>query len=202
MTRMRAWMTGGVLLSLAALILVSGTGLAGDDEKAQQAQILKIAAALKTNKEDGQKMAAAMAKTQKYDSLASLEPIMHGFKVRKKGGFGVGKTPGAVTPDGIELKINELQRDGVTATALAKQAEAIEELAYVSAAIAEVAKHLETKEFKGKMSKKDFVALAERMADGAYKLAGAANKKGAAEIKSAAKLVNEACNACHSQFRK
>jgi hypothetical protein len=202
MTRMRAWVAGGVLLSLAALILIGGRGLAGDDEKAQHADILKIAALLKTKKEEGQKLAASLPKKYKYDTLYSLEGIMHGFKVRKKGGFGIGKTAGAITPDGIELKINELQRDGITATALAKQAEAIEEMAYISAAIAEVAKHLDTKEFKGKKSKKDFVALAERMADGSYKLAAAAKAKGAADIKSAAKVINEACNACHSQFRE
>lgn len=198
MMRMRAWMVGGSLLALTALLWLEGRGVAGDDEKAQHAQIQKIAAAFKTSKEEGSKMSAAMGK-----KLESLEGIMHGFKLRKKGGIGVGKTAGAITPDGIEHRFNALLRDGITATALGKEAEAIEEMAYVTAAIGEVTKNFETPGlFKGKKTKKDWQAYSDRMVEGSLKLAAAAKAKNAPEVKTAAKTVNDACNACHSLFRE
>lgn len=198
MKHVRAWMVGGTVLALAGLVWVTGRGFAGGDEKAQHAQILKIAAALKTNKAEGIKMAVAMAK-----KLEHLEGPMHGFKPRKRGGFGVGKTAGAITPDGIELKINQMQRDGITATALGKEAEALEDLAYITAAIGEVTKHFEVRDFgKGKKTKKDWMEHSDRMIEGSLKLAAAAKAKGAADIKSAAKFINDSCNACHSTFRE
>ncbi|MFO0965866.1 MAG: cytochrome c [Gemmataceae bacterium] len=195
---MRAWLVGGTLAALAALAFLAGPSRAGDDEKAQQKKILEFAAAIKTDKDAGLKKAADMGK-----KVDSIEGIMHGFKPRKRGGFGVGDTPGAITPDGIELYINGLARDGITATALGKQAKAIEDLSYISAAVAEVTHSFNNKDFgkKGK-TKKEWQELAERMRDGSLKLAAAAKAKGAAEIKTAAKLVNDACNACHSKFRE
>lgn len=197
MLRVRAWISGGAILSVAALVYLAGAGRAGDEDKAAQMQVLKIAAAIKANKDEGLKMAADWGK--KTDTL---EYIMHGFKPRKKDGIGVGKVAGAITPDGIELFINTLQRDGITPTALAKQAAAIEELAYISATVGEVTRNFTKYEFKGKKTKKDWQALAEKMRDGSLQLAAAVQAKGAAEVKKAAKTLNDACNACHSQFRE
>ncbi len=197
MLRMRTWMAGVSLLALAALVW-TGTTVAGGDEAAQTKMVLDIAAKMKTDKAEGMKMAAAFAK-----KLDSLENVMHGFKPRKKGGIGVGPTAGEITPDGIELYINQTQRDGITATALAKQAKAVEDMAYQTAAIAEIARNFESKDlFKGKKTKKDWQDFAERTREGSLKLAAAAQAKGAAEIKTASKAVNDACNACHSLFRE
>lgn len=201
MRQMRAWMVGGAILSVAVLAMVAGTGRAGDDEKAQQAEVLKIAGALKGKKDQGQAMAAALAKKLGKD-IGNLEGIMHAFKPRKKNGFGVGKAPGAIVPDGIELKINTLQRDGITGTAMGKEAEALEEMAYHTAAIAEITKNVDRVDFKGKKTQKDWVAFSEKMAEGSYKLAEAAKGKAAADVKTAAKMINDACNACHSVFRE
>lgn len=198
MFRVRSWMVGGTIGLVAAWAFMAGPGSAGDDEKAQHKQVLKIAAAFKASKDDGMKEAAAMSK-----KLDSLEAVMHAFKTRKKGGFGVGDTPGAITPDGIELYINMLQRDGITPTALEKNGKAVEDLAYATAAVAEVTKHFNNKDFgKGKKTKKDWQEFSDKMRDGSLKLAAAAKSKGAAEVKAAAKVVNDACNACHSIFRE
>jgi hypothetical protein len=201
MMRLRAWMTGAALLAAATLIWIAGSrAAAGDDEKAHPKKVLEMAAKMKTDKDEGMKMAAAFAK-----KLDTLEHVMHSFKPRKKGGLGVGPKPEEITPDGIELYIIQTQRDGITATALAKQAKALEDLAYHSAAIAEVARNFDSDElFKGakKGKKKDWQDLAARSRDASLKLAAAAQAKGAGEIKSAAKVLNDVCNACHSIFRE
>lgn len=192
--QVRAW---GLLAlaAVAALALVAGQGQAGGDKAVFDA-VDKIAASLKKGDKDGAaKGAQALAK-----KIDMLEEVMHMLTPRKKGGKGVGK-PGQVTPDGIELKLISLGRDAPTAAALNKEAAAIEEMAYTIAALAEVTKYRAPTTDKGKKTKKDWLVYTEDMRVGAHKLAEAAAKKGAQDVKAAASKLNTSCNTCHSTFR-
>lgn len=52
----------------------------------------------------------------------SLDELMHVFKFRAKGGLGVGETAGAITPDGIEAKLQGLQKKKLIKLTLQKMA--------------------------------------------------------------------------------
>ena len=103
-------------------------GDAGDD-------ILKLAEAIKTDNQ------AAIKQLTK--SLAKREYIEDGimtvFKPRSKGGLGVGREKGKVTPDGIDLKLQAISLAAPSGAVLGREGPALEEMAYIMAAVAEVA---------------------------------------------------------------
>jgi hypothetical protein len=186
---------GITLLSLSLGIYLVGQAWAGENKEVTDA-VLKIAASIKKGDSAGAKtQAAALAK-----KIEALEEVMDALKPRKKGGVGVGKV-GQVTPDGIELKLITLGRDAPTPAVLGKEAEALEEMAYVIAAVAEVTHVMAPAADKGKKTKKDWLAWTADMREGANKLAEAAKAKGAQDVKGAASKINAACNSCHSVFR-
>ncbi len=188
------WALAAALVALAALYS-AGPGAASDEKETRDA-VGKIADALRKGDKDGAvKLAGALAQ-----NLDSVEEAMDLFKLRKKGGFGVGKA-GSVTPDGIELKLLALDKRGLAAAALANEAAALEEMAYRIAAVAEVARLKPPARDEGKKLKKNWLSWAEDMKAGSLKLAEAAQTKTAAGIKTAAAKIVAACNACHGDFR-
>src|SRR5882762_6035698 len=114
--------------ALVGLQLLLGTGAHGAliDEDVKKA-IDKIAGLIKAGDDAGaKKEAAALAK-----KVEELNDVMHGFKKRnvKKGikGLGYGPKPGEFIPDGIEGKIQDIARDGITPAALKKEVAHLEE---------------------------------------------------------------------------
>jgi len=99
-------------------------------------------------------------------------------------------------PDGIEAKLQALGKRPLSAADLGKQAKAVEEAAYVIAAIGEVAQVKAPDKDKDKWK-----GWAEDMIKASHDLAKAAKAKDAAGIKSAATKVDGACTACHEKFR-
>ncbi len=191
----RLWGLGATVLALGGLVYLAGQGSAGED-KAIRDTVVKIAATLrKGDKEGAEKQAEALAK-----KLEALGDAMDVFKLRKKGGLGVGAKAGTLIPDGIDLQLNKLQRDAPSAATLSKEAAALEEMAYVIAAMAEVAR-VKLPTFKGKQNKKEWLSLTEDMRAGAKKLAEAAKAKAASEVKTASSKIVAACNTCHSNYR-
>ncbi|MCI0353050.1 MAG: cytochrome c [Acidobacteriales bacterium] len=194
-SHVRVWGLAIALAGLAGLVLFQGLVVAGD-EKAVQEAVRKIAEAIKNgDKEGAVKQATALSK-----KVDTLEEVMDVLKPRSKGGLGVGK-PGQVTPDGIWLKVIGLGRDGITVVTLKKEADALEEMSYIIAAVSEVAKIRAPAKDKGKQTKKEWLSLTEDMRSGSLKLAAAAKSKSAQEIKTAANKLNASCNTCHSTFR-
>ena len=189
MKRARVWMAAGMLA--AGLGLVYSARLGAGDTPAPD--VLKIAAAVKKGDMDNAKqMAAALVKT-----VDALEDVMDLFKVKKKGGIA---WPGAKDTDGIEAKIREVARDG-TKNAV-KDAPMFEEIAATSKAIGLVAEAWSPKvKDMGKKSRKAWDQYVTDMLAGTDALSKAAKSKSAAEIKTAATKLNNACNACHSDFR-
>jgi hypothetical protein len=197
MSKLRVGIAGGAIAVAAGLVLWSGSSQAGEDNKAVLDAVKKIADAIKSDDKDtAAKEAAKLSK-----KLENLEEAMNSFKPRSKGGIGVGPKKGDASKDGIELLLIDIGRDVPTAAQMKKEAAYIEEMAYQSAALSEIAKNWAPKKDKGQMTKKNWNKFNADMLDASLALAKAANKKGAQEVKSAAAKLNAACNSCHSVFR-
>jgi hypothetical protein len=187
------WSVGIGMLALGGVVLLADRGGAGEPNK-YKASVLKIADAFKKGDKAGaEKEAAALAK-----KVDSLDELMELFKKRDKNGLGVGPKPGVVTPDGIEIKLVTMGRDAPTATALKKEAEALEEMGYAIAAMGAITKHKAPT--KGKA--KHWMDLCDEMVTSGLKLSAGAKAKSSGDLKTAASKVNNSCNSCHSEYRK
>jgi hypothetical protein len=181
--------------AVLGLVLVLGrAGFAGD-EKDLAPGVRKIAELL----EKGDK--AGAAKEAKDLAKADLDDIMHMFKPRKKKGIGVGKTPGAVIPDGIEQQLLKLGRDEPSQGSLNKEAAALEDMGYVTAAIMEISHAKPPEKNEGKRTIKDWLMFSQEARDAALAFAADAKSKSSAAVHKGAEKVNNACNACHMVFR-
>lgn len=198
MKQVRAWALGLALLSLVGLIYLAGTSTAGEN-KMYVDGVRKIADLLKKGDKSGAaKEAASFSKKIGEDGLIE---VMYLFKLRKKGGWGVGDKAGAIAPDGIELKLFTLGRDGITPATLKKEAAALEEMGHVISAIGEVARNFTPKMDKGKKTKKDWIAWTDQMRENGILFAEASKSKGAQDVKTTATKLNNSCNLCHASFR-
>lgn len=188
------WALSLLLLSIC-LVLASGSAAAVEPEI--KAALEKIAAAIEKG-DDASARQQAKALAKKIDTL---DEVMHGFKLRSKKGLGVGPKAGAVTPDGIELKLNALSRDSLTPKQMEKEAKAIEQMAYLAAAINEVGLASTPKKDVGKKKKSDWINWSEGAIKTSKELAAAAKAMNIAGVKTAATKVNGFCNSCHTNFK-
>jgi hypothetical protein len=182
------------VLALGSLVFLAEHGNAGDNQ-ALKDSVLKIANTYKKGDKAGaEKQAAALAK-----KLDGLDELMDLFKKRDKGGYGVGSKPGVVqVGDGIEIKLMTMGRDAPTGATLKKEGDAIEEMGYVIAAMAAVAKNKPV----AKAKTKEWNGWCDDMVAGGLKLSEAAKIRGAADLKTASSKLNVSCNSCHSTYRK
>jgi hypothetical protein len=159
-------------------------------DAATNEKLQKLGAAIKAGDKAAIKdLTAALAK-------ADVDDIMESLKTRTKGGIGVGKK-GVIAPDGIELKLQAMGRD---APALAKEGDALEEMAYNIAAIAEaIQAHGPPKGSKGK--KEDWAMWSKEMRDSSDSMLKAIKSKSSAEVKNIATKINGTCSACHTAFK-
>jgi hypothetical protein len=197
MTALRSWTAIAAVAAALALVYAAGRGVAGDG-KGMRGEVEKIAAALKKGDMDSAKsMAEAVGKSVKADSRDDkLEELMDLYKPKKKGGIA---WTGAKDTDGIELKVREVARDGPKN--IAKDAAVMEEVAYTTAAIGLITEAMPPATDSAKKTKKNWLDFSKQVHEGAVALAKAAQSKSAAEIKTATTKVNNACNACHADFR-
>ena len=195
-TRVRIGALIGTLAVLGLLFVLTRSGNAGG-EKDLAGSIKQIAALI----EKGDNAAAAKhAKALAKDT--DLEDVMFSFKPRKKKGIGVGKTPGAIKPDGIEQQFMELSKDELLPQAsLDKEAAALEQMGYVTAAVAEFAIAKPPEKDLGQKTAKAWGGYAKEMREAAQGFAVAAKSKSPASVHKAAERVNNACNSCHMVFR-
>jgi cytochrome c556 len=188
----------GAAALLLGIAFLAATGRAADDKgnKEVREAVLKLAAAVeKSDAAEQKKQTEALKKED-------LSEIMDQFKLRKSGGIGVGSTPGAHTPDGIELKIINLGKKALAKSDLDKQADDIAKAAYVAAAIAELAQYkcpVQVK--KGEKDPKDWQKWSAGMKESALELAKAAKAKDPAKVHAAAGKLNSNCQNCHGVFR-
>ena len=192
---------GAVVLTLGFWFLAAGNSGAADDKGDMRALVQKLADTIaKGDAEQAKTLAAEIAKD------ADLEAVMYLMKKREnkgkaKGYFGVGKEAGSIQPDGIEAKIINLSKRPVSDKQLDKESEALVEMAYRLAAVAEIAKAKPSEKANNAAKKKDWADYADSMRKGAGELAEGAKEKKAPAIKDAASKINSSCNNCHGSFR-
>jgi hypothetical protein len=129
--------------------------------------------------------------------LESVEEVMDLFKTKKKGGYPI---TGFKDTEGIESVLRVLGRDGPKNAA--KDAPMVEEMGYVTAAIAEIAHAKAPTKDQGKKLRKDWLQWSKDMEEGALELSKAAQGTGASAVKTAAAKVNASCNNCHAVYRQ
>ena len=183
----------GSLFALGLFALVTPeakTAFYFEDAKEVNAAVSKL-----VGKSPDAKAIAELAK--KY----SLDELMHVFKFRAKGGLGVGETAGAITPDGIEAKLQGLQKKEADKADLAKNGKAYATMGEVSLILAEISEAHTPKDKKGEKDPKKWKEFVEKMRMGSKDLITASNKSDAKCLKKAAKELNDSCIECHGIFR-
>jgi hypothetical protein len=197
----RTLVVGATLLALGLWLLAAGGRGLADDKADLRGSIEKAAAAIeKGDMPEAKRIADEIGK-----SSVEIEAVMNlmGKRIAAsgKGGLGVGKKPGGILPDGIELKIIDLAKKALPPARLDKESEALVELGYRVAAIAEVAKAKPPEKDEAGKTKKDWLEFADGMRKAADGFIEAAKEKKGPAIKAAASKLNASCTNCHSKFR-
>ncbi|HEV3119452.1 MAG TPA: hypothetical protein VGY58_20515 [Gemmataceae bacterium] len=196
--RARVLLCWAGILALAGGFVVAGSSGAGDDKSDVRDAVQKVADAIQKGDADQAKMLAGEVAKD-----GELEAVMYLMKKRDakgkaKGYFGLGKTPGAIQPDGIEPKLLNISKR-LTQPQVDKEAEALAEMGYRIAAIAEIAKVKPND--KAAKKKPEWAQYADAMGKAGTELAEAAKEKKALAVKAAAAKAVGACNNCHISFR-
>ena len=128
----RAVVFGTALLAVITWMVGNNTNRrhARQGVKAQE-EIVKLAEKLAAGKDISDDVAALKKK------IEGSGPIMHSYKPGNKGGIGYGPKK-----EGIELNYNGMGKRAVAAKALKDEKDALVKLAYINAAIADIAAHL------------------------------------------------------------
>jgi hypothetical protein len=194
-TRVRVGVACAALVALAGSLLDPGSGTAAGGKNPVTAVKLVAAALEKGDDKTAKAQAAAIAKTFELDEVMNL------MKLRSKKGLGVGPKPGAISPDGIEAKLMPLARKVLTKKQLDNESDAIAEMAYVIAAIGEIAAHSPMPKGKKGGRMEDWVDWSKDMRKLGVELAKAAKARNAKDIKGLSSKLNSNCNTCHGIFR-
>lgn len=191
--KMRNLIVGGLALALAASTTTMAVALQGKKGALAPLDVLAKKAKDASFADDAKKAAGSL----------ELDPVMHAFKPRARGGFGVGDKAGLVpaNQDGIEAYLPALSKKGLAAADAGKLGEPIVVMANRVLAIAEVSDHLWPESKESAKSKKKWLELNQLMKDGAKELAEAVTSKNYAGVKKAAGKLNTSCSECHSAFR-
>jgi hypothetical protein len=190
------WAASAGLLAVSLVLGADRSG--GGLEPAVKAELVKIAAAIeKGDMATAKSKAAALVK-----KIEELNEVMCAFKLRSSKGYGVGSKPGVSTPDGIELRLIAIGRDGITKNELEAEGAGLIESAYITAAIAEVAILKAPLKDKGAKRKKDWVGWSEGMRDSARDLAASIKTGAPKAVQGVTTRLLDTCNNCHSVFKK
>jgi hypothetical protein len=147
----------------------------------------------------------AQLKKQAADLASNfeLQDVAWTLKPREKGGLGVGKTPGAIDPDAIELQLLRIgnTKKPVPADDLKTNKADYQRMAEVVRGIAEAMPGFVTKYTKNAKEAKQWVGFADDMQQGSSDLIAAIKGNNLQAIKLAAGKLNLSCNGCHTVFR-
>lgn len=188
--RVRMWMTLTAAMVLGLGILATSGSAADDDAKVARDAVMKVADMVAKGKDKDAKKAGEGVKSE-------LEDVMNLMLPRKgadKGGIGVGDKPGAIMPDGIEKKLQDLEKNAPKGPdeikALQKTADIVIAICYATEG--KVPKGKKPGPFKKYNA--DFEKRAIEFRD--------ATKKGDAKaIQAAVKNLNNACVSCHNDYK-
>ncbi len=199
-TRARVLALGvGAALALG-LLAVPGMS-AADDDKALAQTLDKLADATKDPKALHKEAAEVAKKLDMLDDLMNLmkKRILKGGQPTQ--GVGVGPKPTGQADDGIEARIQNLGKKAPTKEVLAKDADALEQMARRVAAIGAVTLAKAPAKKVGNKDPKDWKEQSEEMTKLALDLAKAVKSKEPKAVKDAASKLNATCTNCHGTFR-
>lgn len=180
----------GLLGCFTCIVLVDA-GRGADEEKELREGLVKLAAYLeKKDDAEAKKLVGELAK--KYD----MEALMAMHTERSKGGLGVGSKPDLVKPDSIEKKVVALARKPLPPDQLNNEADALTQMGYQMAAIAEM-----TTALAPEKNKKAWLDAAADYKVTALQLAEVAKAKKADDIQKAARKADSICLKCHDTIR-
>src|ERR1043166_4338073 len=192
MKQVRVLIAVATLAAIVGLVFTAGSGAQPDAKNKEDIEKM-VDAVAKGDLDTGRKLAKDLfKKNSDLEELAAMDL----FKKKDKGGWGFGAGPKET--DGIEVKLREIARDGITPASAKKDAKLYELMAHRIIAINLAAEANTPAQDKGMAKVKNWTQYAKDMQEGAQALAKA---KGAEEIKKAATKVNNACIACHSEWR-
>jgi cytochrome c556 len=188
---------GGLSLSLALILVAHGISVGADDKDAKEAQkeIVELAKLIEGGKDAKAIAAKVDAIKKKYDDLNT---VMYVFKPKNKSGLGYDSNEKM----GLELKIQALDKGTkpIPVATLKKETPHLIKLAYVSIAMAELAKPYFSKPEKGK-GKKDWDKHSDDQKKAAEDLIKAVKANDGKAAKTAVKALNNSCVNCHADFR-
>jgi hypothetical protein len=198
MTILRAAIFGIALATTAGLLIGAGPAQPGGDLKKSVTQIaghMRKADKDKGDAKAGKELAAKIGK-----SIEETAELMAMFKLRDKGGLGVGKE-GALgaTRDGIEPLIREMAR--AVPVVVLKDIAALEEMGYMIAAMGAIVDAKGPPKNADAKGKKLWHEYAHETHVQGLEFAKVVANKDAKKIKLAAYKVNNACGGCHAFFK-
>jgi hypothetical protein len=194
---------GAALLGLAVVFLTAGQAADEKDLKANLEKVVKVA----TDKPgDVEKAGADFAKANKIDN-DSIKDVMDYLGKRdpsdsKAVGWGVGKKPGDIKPDGIELKLREMAKLKPMGKAqMDKEKDALVELGNRTAAVGSISLASPPKKNLPGKSVSDWKKWSEEMVKASKEFEKAAKGGNPKDVKEAAVKLNSSCVDCHGTFR-
>jgi len=134
--------------------------------------------------------------------MHDIADVMNLMKIRKNGGVGVGRVPGAVQPDGIEARIIRLSRSPMAPVTLGKEQTELIRMAEHLAAIASVSVHqCNVAQPKGAKNPARWKEWMEELHKASLDMIMAAKDKKPENLQDAAKRAYRTCTECHKTFR-
>ena len=194
-------------LGIGTVGLAMGVGLLAYRAAAGPPMKRNCASAIRKLAETIEKKDSAAVKKQVTilaKQVTELEDLMALFQARTgdKGGLGVGPKAGAITPDGIEDKVESLGKKPLPEKELDKEADALAQMGYQVAAVIQVAHAKAPEKDDGAEERADWLKFAEQTEKAALDFAAVARKKNAADLHKAAKKLDASCSTCHDVFKK
>jgi hypothetical protein len=184
-----------------ALFAAVGFVLAGND-KAIRDKAIKLGEALE-NKDDAtaKKLLDELIQLEDADP-ETLMNLLGKRNDKGTGGLGIGDKPGAIKPDHIDKKFDEMTKKALTKKELDDHGAALARAAYQTAGLMKAfAKKCPKKVKSGDQDPKQWEAWSEECNKYALELAEALKAKKADEAKKACDKMYNACSACHSVWR-
>jgi len=187
-------------LAVAVTLGCAGLWAGAQDPKAVEAITKQADDVEKKDWKDLSRQGEAIAKAN------DLKDVMDLFKLRRPGekvsGLGVGKTPGAIKPDGIEAKIMNMRKNPMAPATLEREQADLIRMAEIAAAIASVSTHQCPVDKKmGDKDPAEWKKGMEEMHKEAQNLIKAVKAKKPVDAKDAAKSLYDTCLKCHNTFR-
>jgi hypothetical protein len=201
----RTWAGLAFLLAAGLSLLAASRGRGDPDEDAKKKaaviaagpDVLKLADALNGDTEAAKKQADVVA-------ALDLPAVMGQLGLRERGGQGIGPKPGAVKPDGIEMKLNNLAdstkplKDKQLAAEKADLQRALE----ITRAVAEVTPRYAAKYAKNMAEEKLWAKYSDEMKKTTQEMLDALMAGDPKKVQRAAGNVSGNCFDCHTKFRK